>query len=477
MALAISFSCKKQLNQQPTNAIPTSDALQTVGDFEAAAKGMYFQMVHADNYLAGQDDPIAWVSTLDLIADNLIAQTTGRGSQTSWANWRYNRTNASGMFGQGYKIIRSANAILENIDRIDGTGQKDNIEGEALAVRAMVHFDLLRVYCKPVSGPQADLNGLGIPYVTTTDISDMPSRGNVKEAYDLIVDDMKKAADLIDVQNGVGRLNKAAVYGLLSRIYLYGGEMEKCITAADDCLALSGPVAEREDFPDVWKDQTEDGVLFKVVVTPQDRNNANDPGTRIQIGTGYGQSFQEGIKSEWVCSYSLFQMYDTTDIRKDAYLIPTQYGGIEYNAIRKYLGRPGDPLGMVDIKYLRVAEVLLNRAEAHAVLGNDPLALADLDEIRSERYDGFNSQGETGQALKDAIQLERRLELAFEGDRWFTLKRLGLGVHRDSFGDQGDGTGTPSIFMDLEPNDNRWQIPIHFSYIQANPNLKQNPGY
>lgn len=470
-----SVSCKKQLNQLPTDSVPTGTAYETVNDFELAANAMYFEMVHADNYIAGEDDPIAWVSTLDLLADNLITQSTGRGSQRTFGNWQYNSSSTTGMFLQGYEIIRAANSILENISNIDGTPEKDNFEGEALAVRGMVHFDLLRVYSKPVSGPQADLNGLGIPYVTTTDLTEMPGRGTVKGTYDNVVKDLTKAAGLINPDNGAGRLNKAAVYGLLSRVYLYGGEWQKCIDAASECLNLGADVASISDFPKIWTDETNAGVLFKVIVTPQDRNLYT--GQPVKVGVGYSQSSPDGIKSEWVCSYSLFQMYDSNDVRTNAYILPTSFGGINYNAINKYLGRPDDPLGMVDIKYLRVAEVLLNRAESYANLGNDANALTDLNHLRENRYQNYTAGTETGQDLKDAIQRERRLELAFEGDRWFTLKRLGLPIHRDDFGDRADGSGQPYFVQDLPAGDKHWEIPIANSFIQANPNLKQNPGF
>ncbi|HET8573198.1 MAG TPA: RagB/SusD family nutrient uptake outer membrane protein [Edaphocola sp.] len=466
-------SCKKQLVQDPSNAIPTGNAFQTVNDFELADQGMYYQMVHAENYIGGADAPISWISTMDLLADNLISQSTGRGSQRTFGNWQYNKSNTTGMFEDGYRIIRSANAILENIANIDGAAQKDNYEGEALAVRAMVHFDLLRIYSKPVSGPQADLNGLGVPYVKTTDVKDKPARGTVKETYDNVVADLIKAATLINVDNGVGRLNKAAVYGLLSRVYLYGGEWQKCIDASTECLNSGVDVASITDFPSIWTDQSESGVLFKIRFTQQDEGT---DGT-IAVGVGYSQTGPTGVKSEWVCSYSLAQMFDTNDVRTDAYILPTTYNGIDYNAINKYMGRPNEPLGLVDVKYLRVAEVLLNRAEAEANTGDDPAALDDLNHLRENRYFNYTAGTETGQALKDAIQHERRLELAFEGDRWFTLKRLGLPVERDNFGDQADGTGTPYFVKELPAGDIHWEIPLLQTDIQANPNLKQNPGY
>jgi hypothetical protein len=475
LLVLLAASCKKQLVQAPSNALPLANAFKTVSDFDAAAKGMYYEMVHSNNYLSGEDNPIAWASTLDILADNVITQQTGRGSQRTFGNWQYNKSNTTFMFEQAYTIIRSANAIVENIKNIDGTPQQSNYMGEALTVRAMVHFDLLRVYSKPVSGPQADLNALGVPYVTTTDIADKPNRGTVQATYTNVVADLVKAVDLINDDNGEGRLNKAAVYALLSRVYLYGGDWQKCIDASTACLAVNSDPASIGAFPGIWTDSLDNGVIFKIKVSEQDL----DGGQPVKIGVGYNQQGPDGgLKSEWVCAYSFFKMFDSTDVRTASYLTLTTSNGINYNAIIKYQGRPnGGTLDLVDIKYLRVAEVLLNRAEAYTMIPNDVSALADLDALRMNRYSNFTPGAEAGQALKDAVDKERRLELAFEGDRWFTLKRKGLPVSRDAFGDYADGTGTPYFVTSLPAGDNKWQIPLYIGYINGNTNLVQNPGF
>lgn len=476
LLLALGFSCKKDLIQDPTNAVPAEQAFNTVNDFRVATLGIYFNMVHANQYIAGDDGPIAWASTLDVLADNVISQQTGRGSQRVFGNWQYNASNTSFMFDDAYAIIRAANGILENIENLGQQPERANFEGEALTARALVHFDLLRVYSRPVSGPRADLNGLGIPYVTTTDLKDAPARGTVKESYDKVVADLVKAAGLINEINGVGRLNKAAAYGLLSRVYLYGGEWQKCIDASAASLALNDKPGTIATFPAIWKDASEEGVIFKVRIMPQDRFPIV-AGQPITIGVGYNQNASGGLKSEWVASHSLALMYDTIDIRRAAYLLKTKYNGIEYIAVIKYQGRTGGAANLVDVKYLRVAEVLLNRAEAYAMIGSEAEALADMNTLRKNRYKVFTDGTETGQILKDAIERERRLELAFEGDRWFTLKRKGLPVARDAFGDLADGTGTPYFVRDLPADDNRWQIPLPLQDINANANLTQNPGF
>ena len=132
-----------------------------------------------------------------------------------------------------------------------------------------------------------------------------------------------------------------------------------------------------------------------------------------------------------------------------------------------------------DGKYLRVEEVYLTKAEALFRLGNEAEAREALDEIRKNRYENFVSGAETGDALLQAILLERRLELAFEGDRFFTLKRLGLPLQRSDKGEFADGTGTAPLVQNYPADGLRWQLPIPRSAIDANPELAedQNPGY
>ncbi len=97
--------------------------------------------------------------------------------------------------------------------------------------------------------------------------------------------------------------------------------------------------------------------------------------------------------------------------------------------------------------------------------------------MRKERYTSFTPGTEAGKALLDAILKERRLELAFENDRWYTLKRLGLSVQRSGKGDIADGNGSKALVQTLDANSYLWQWPIPINAIQANPNIKQNDGY
>ena len=175
----------------------------------------------------------------------------------------------------------------------------------------------------------------------------------------------------------------------------------------------------------------------------------------------------------------MYQLYQNTDIRKSTTISTDPYDSGLYNTVSKYIGRDGGAANVVDGKYIRLEEVYLTRAEANYRLGNASQALADLDAVRSQRYSSFTSGNETGTALLDAILLERRLELAFEGDRFFTLKRLGLPIQRNAL---ADGTGTPPAagWVTLPAGDYRWQLPIPEDAFSSNPSLTsqdQNSGY
>jgi hypothetical protein len=134
----------------------------------------------------------------------------------------FNSNNNWNMWPDAYVTILRANSILTNLSKLPAGNFKSNVQGEALALRALAHFDLLRLYAK--SYTSATATDPGVPYVTSTDPTLLPARTPVKMAYDMVVADLLQAQTVIAADNGVGRLNKVAVEGLLSRVYLYRGE-------------------------------------------------------------------------------------------------------------------------------------------------------------------------------------------------------------------------------------------------------------
>lgn len=469
-------ACKKSnLDLFPYNAVETSQAFNTEADVTLAVNGMYYGIrvagatgTTATANSAGTYYNGTWNILADALADNLIINQAGRLTLKPYAQWQYTGSTEYALFSEGYRIARRANAILENIEKFPAGAFRDNAKGEALAIRGMIYFDMSRVFSKTYQNAAATDSTL--PYIITTEPTNKPSKEPVKGFYDKVLADLNMALTLINASNGTGRLNKAAVAGLLSRVNLYKGDYTASIAAATTALGSTPALADITTFPKIWKDETEVGVLFKIINTAVDNNNTQ--------GVNYYQTVSGNIKSEYVVEYNLFKLYKPTDIRTSTYIKTSAYLGNNYNNVVKYAGGTGKPAGVQDAKVLRTAEVLLNRAESYFRAANETSALADLNLLKKNRYSDYVPVVLSGQVLLDEILKERRLELAFEGDRFWDLKRRNQPVIRDAtHGDKADGTGTTYVFTSLAAGDPKFQLPFPQSELNFNTGLTQNPGY
>lgn len=459
-------SCDNELDQIPFDALATSQAYTTVADFENAARGVYSSLFNGSLY--GGSDAGGMLDAPDVLSDNVtISLSKGRGSRRSLHNWQYSASSEpmSGLYERAYQMIYRANVLIEQSATFEGEN-KAKVVAEAKALRALGHMNLASFFAK-MPTQSADANSSpGVAYVTTADFSIEPARLTVGETYDLIVKDLKEALVDIPVTSADGRFNANAVNTLLSRAYLYMGQWQNSIDAAN---AVTTAIAPRNKVVGIWEDVSKEGVIFWIDVDP--------PGLDITPGVTWSQFGVNTLVPEYVVSYPFYQLFADDDIRKDAYTFQGKNGALKFNAIKKLFGRAdGLFAGRVDLKILRAAESQLNIAEAQYNLGNEGAALIALDVLRSKRYTSPPS-GETGTALRDAIRLERRLEFAFESQRFFDLKRWSLPVERGGFGDLNDGTGVPSDAQNLAVGSKLFQLPIPQTAMDLNPNLVQNSGY
>jgi hypothetical protein len=465
VSLLFFVSCEEgDLSPQPADEFTPDTFYQTPNDFLSAARGMYSGMI-AGAYYGG-----SMISRPDILADNAILAQRGRLTNRLFFEWRYVPNSAWEMMTNVYLVTNRANRIITSIDNLPAGTERNNFLGEAKAVRAFVLLDAARVYSKIPTQSGDALESLGMNIVESIDPTFQELRPTVQETYDFIVSELEEAKTLIGNDNGNTRFTKDGVNALLSRVYLYTGQYDLAVARAND---VTTPTATRTEFSDIWTDSNAAGVILKI---DQDRNLDG-----ITVGVEWSQSGDGGLIPEYSAPNSFFSLYDNTDIRQTAYfdLLPDSNNDL-YNAITKYFGEAGQVNGIVDPKLIRKAEVLLNKAEAQFRSPNfsDAEALATLDELRSNRYAGFVSPGESGQDLLDAILLERRLELAYESHRFFDLKRLGLPVERlPNEGEFFDGTGTPAERTTLPAGDDRFQLPISQNEINIFPEYQQNPGY
>lgn len=480
MAVSLSvLSCQEDdITLRPKNAVNEETVLRTVTDFQNAIRGSYLYMYKnggASGYGA------EFLIDSEVMTDNLIFNPNGRGTNIDGFRWQDNAISTHfDYYESAYRSSEMASKVLGKIGVLAPGAERNNIEGEAKFLRALNHFDMVRIYSKiPTQAPDA-MGSLGVYYLTTFEPASKPSRPTVQDSYDRILADLISAKELISANNNVatGHASKAAVNALLSRVYLYMGENEKAIDAANDALTtatgamgtipgIASGTTPEANLVKIWDDVSAEGVLFKLVI----RDTEN-----VIPGTVYYQGAANARKSEYVASKELMDLYSDADIRKKTYTANSKYAGKFYNHVIKYDGRPGGISNVIDIKVLRMEEVLLNKAEAEYRFNGGGLATLDL--LRSKRYTNYSPGSETGQTLLDAILLERRLELAFEMDRFFTLKRLNMDMTRSTTdGQYSDGSGVAANVTFIPAGDYKWQLPISKFQRDLNGNLQQNPGY
>ena len=129
LVLTISACKKTELDLFPYNQIETSQAFNTQADVTLAINGMYAGIRNSGAYYSG-----TWNIFADATADNVITNPSGRGSFLTFARWEYTSSNTYGLFGQGYTIIRRANAILENIDKFTAGAFANDAKGDRKSV-------------------------------------------------------------------------------------------------------------------------------------------------------------------------------------------------------------------------------------------------------------------------------------------------------------------------------------------------------
>lgn len=472
-ATTLLVSCDDELDLQPFTEGNPETFFNSVASFQNGVDGIYNQFW---NYYASSGSGLQGIP--DILADNVVLAQTGRRSNEVYYDYRYNPNTGGAIslyWSEAYEAVNAANLIIGQIDNLADGPEKDNILGQALAARAIAHFDLVRIYGKiPTQSPDAN-NSPGIVYVKvedgdTGDPFAQPARETVASNYTEIIGDLEQAAQLIGDSNGEGRLNRNAVYAMLSRVYLYNGDYQLAINAADEVTASIVDANVPGALLAVYEDATNEGVIIEWSVNTSSESNFSN------VGVLYSQTTPPNTVSEYVVDYEFFNNLDANDLRREVIQYDATNQGNSYNAVRKFLGEPGQVNGRVDIKVLRAAEVLLNKAEAQFELNQTAQALATLNILRDARYTSYTG-GETGQALEDAIQYERRVELCFEGHRFFDIKRRGEAVVRSNNGDIQDGSGTPPEILTLPAGDFRFQFPIPVDEINANPNMAQNPNY
>lgn len=471
--LALLTGCEDFLVREPK--LNQSNEI-SLSDFDGLEKSTLatYSLLCATNWY-GRD----FVILADLKGGNAKRSPLTSGRFAEEYLWINDPTNTSGLWATAYSTIARANNVINTIN--DGFSQPgvdaaeiDQLKGECLFMRALAHFDLMRIYAQPYSYASAPgASGsipLGVPYIFVTAL-EYPARETVASNYDNLIADLEDAIALLpaelvreDETTPKTWATRGAAQALLARINLYKGDWQG---AADYASAvINSGLYELFDAASytTW-DQGgywgSDGEGTEIIfqVDGSENNSAHgywDAISYITDTAGYGD----------ICaSLDMFSLFEPGDVRASLFISKSEYPDTYWPT--KYTGRLGKvPAREYVLPVLRLSEMYLIRTEA--ILNGASVAgitaLEDYNELRANR--GLDPAGSV--SLADIYQ-ERRRELNFEGHELFDLARTQRSLSRTDY----DGTVNQNVaFPDF-----RWAMAIPQTETDANVNMQQNDGY
>jgi hypothetical protein len=463
-------ACNSVIDIEPEFVLDGSQRFNNLDDYEFSLIGTYAQF-RSTAYYGNASGPAGGFSTLpDMMSDNLTETGESLANFRQLVNFDYAADNDAieGLWIAAYRIIAQANITLRGIDEFAAVnpGQYNRIKGQALAIRAFVHFDLLRYFADDLA---LNSTTLGVPYKTEFNLDNI-ARPTVAATWEGIFTDLGEAktllADTDKPINSSGNFSLRAnidpitVDAILARAYLYSEQYQLAITAATAVIDLV-PLASRANFSAIWRD---DNIGSSELIWSIPFNSGEGtPAANVYFASGNRSSFRP--------STEVIGEYDqVNDIRYNTYF---RINGSR-TIVSKYLGKGNLSDGIVNWKAIRVSEMYLIRAEANTrVSGGGINALNDLNTLRAARITGYVPVVLTGTALEDAIELERRKELFVEGHRFFDVKRTTRNLVRSD-------CGTNFTTCSLLPGNRAWAWPIPIGEIIANDLINegdQNPGF
>lgn len=465
----LSLSCKDLLDVQPRQAVDAATALLSEEAIVAALSGVYDRLQNLGLY--GRD----LIALPEALSDNGRATNkSGRlnAEYLNQPNAHFTRVANNNTWQLSYYAVNQINLILDGLTKVNmATATKDNLEGQVLFLRGLIYHNLARIYAYDPGAVLTQNNRGSVqlqlkPIFVPEQVENL-SRATIDEVYTQIYADLNAAISKLGNTGAPFFASRGAAQALLSRVALHRRDYATVVRVATEALSSGvGQFVNTASYVGAWRSASNPESMFELQYATAENLGVNEslqtsfttllfPGNRASLG-GFG---------DLVPTANLLAQFEDGDVRRNLYELGSAGRGTAEIECTKFLGRSGQP-NLDNVPVLRVSEAILNRAEAYASAGpqqNEALALADLNRIRNRA--GLPSVTLTGAALLEEVLKQRRVELAFEGDRWFTLKRLGRDIVKAA-------PAQTLPFIDF-----RILAPIPVRELQINANLVQNPGY
>ncbi len=485
----VTFSCQKFLNDAPLSSLTTGNAYSSASDIENALAGCY-SIFYTDYY--------QWENVMlsDNRSDN--AYPGGGGEETFVVIDQFNvppsnSHNYNFWWGQPYQGIGRVNILLDKIGavtdpKLDENNRRNQIIGEASFLRAFHYYQLVKLF----GGVPLELkSNTADPAVTRK------PRATEAEVYNQIAADLQTA--LNDLPDSYGdpsidkvRATKGAANALLAKIWAqrsdrdYSKVLEYCnaVLNSPAGYALAPTYSELFDGSNYLNSES---ILLVPFIEGSPTSNW---GVELFLAP------EDGWQKYCVPSKDLVAAYvkEKDNVRMNSNIIfyknlvwadenwspcGNATDSVPFNYKQKHTAgwASGDNLYL-----LRLGDILLLKAEAQNALGSTSDAAATLNLVRARVKLAPVSAGLSQADMKMKILNERRLELAFEAQRWDDLVRSGEATNimtalLEYKYTCNNGLPSSPIRIPYNCDQNHWLMPIPQPERDANPNLTQNPGY
>ena len=497
LAASLSSCVNDWLDVAPSDGTDADAALTSSSDLAAARTGMYAALKGNSNLVDYYGQQFFVYGDVHAGDDYQYNNIGGSNRASFYYDMNYQTasefsssiSSSNVAWKSPYIVIGRANRIIAAAeggalsDAAEAKATIDQYAAEAKVLRALAHFDLVRIYGKPYTEDQGA--SLGVPLVTgVLESNAKPARSTVAEVYTQVVKDLTEAisSNALATETEPGYVSVWGAKAILSRVYLNMGDYANALSVAEDIIKNSkkfgAALWTRDQYFKAWDASTpnESEFLFRLnVAGSTDSNDLNGIGNLQQ---------REGYK-EMVATKKFVDMLtsDPEDVRNEMFLPATAAKEVAtYGTNKVYLnklrGQGGNLRNVTIVPIIRLSEVYLTAAEC-AFRNNDKTkAVEYLNDLVKNRTTTEASLATVDNITLERILIERRKELIGEGQRYFDALRNNETITRyTSEADKGWHKTLSKEAQSFDRDYFKAIAAIPQAEINANPNIKQNTGY
>lgn len=490
LAASLSSCVNDWLDVAPSDGTDADAALTSSSDLDAARTGMYKALKGNSSFVDYYGQQFFVYGDVHAGDDYQYNNIGGSNRANFYYDMNYQTAsefNTSTVSWQSpYVVIGRANRIIAAAeggklsDAVEAKAKIEQYAAEAKVLRALAHFDLVRIYGKPYTEDQGA--SLGVPLVTgVLESNAKPARSTVAEVYAQVVKDLTEAisSNALATETEPGYVSVWGAKAILSRVYLNMGDYANALSVAEDIIKYPGAALwTRDQYLKAWDASTpnESEFLFRLNVAGSDDNNDLNGIGNLQQRDGY---------KEMVATKKFVDMLtsDPKDVRNNMFLSATapkevKTYGTNKVFLNKLRGQGGNLRNVTIVPIIRLSEVYLTAAEC-AFRNNDKTkAVEYLNDLVKNRTTTVASLATVDNITLDRILIERRKELIGEGQRYFDALRNNETITRyTSEADKGWHKTLSKEAQSFNRDYFKAIAAIPQAEINANPNIKQNTGY